>query len=251
MDTGTYIEVTDRDGWHKEFPLAGRIAFIGSGPNDNVLLDPGHGGRVVERHLQIILPEDNSPQFQVVNFGAEPVERDRDRPIPPWEPGYLTDGDCLRLGDFRLVFHLGSTGRAFAPPGTGRMAPPAPATPERSSACIGLSLALDDLALCLDRRLEGVAVLQNLGGKQGVQFRLDLAGLPAGSYSIGPAPILYPNGEGKVRVSLSHPRGPALPAGPCRIVVSASAPDAYPGEAASAAQVIEIEPYYSHSLRVR
>ena len=49
---------------------------------------------------------------------------------------------------------------------------------------------------------------------------------------------------------LLHPLAPTPEAGQCHIRIRASAPDAYPGESTTLSQVIRIQPFYSHSLRL-
>ena len=100
-----------------------------------------------------------------------------------------------------------------------------------------------------DHPLTGSITVKNLGNQTGVQFKLEVDGLDPKYYEIGPAPILFPNVEREIYFHLRHPRSPELPAGDYRITIRATAPEAYPGEAAMVSQMIRILPYYSHEVR--
>lgn len=139
---------------------------------------------------------------------------------------------------------------AETPPAVPAAPLPPAGGPDRTSPVIGIELAFAEYALSADVPLEGTVTVRNLGTQPGVQFHLELDGLPTECCTLGPGPILFPNGERDVFVRLTHPRSSGIPAGPRRITVQASAPDAYPGEAASTSQTIEILPFHGHTMKV-
>lgn len=125
------------------------------------------------------------------------------------------------------------------------------APPELSTSdVIGVDLSLSGTALGPNSPLEGVIKVRNLGDQTGVQFKLTVEGLAAENYSIGPGPILFPNAEREVPLRLYHPQKPEPLAGEHRIQIHATAPNEYPGERATASQVIQILPFYRHRLQM-
>ena len=58
---GPQVEVVDRDGWRKAFPLEKHIVHIGSDPRNDVVLDSRRGAGVAARHLQLIALPANLP----------------------------------------------------------------------------------------------------------------------------------------------------------------------------------------------
>jgi hypothetical protein len=113
---------------------------------------------------------------------------------------------------------------------------------------MGVTLSLPRTELSPDRPLDGVITVRNLGEVTGVQFHMELQGLERDRYDIGPAPILFPNAERQVSLQLRHPKRPSPPAGSHTVTVRVTAPDAYPGEEATASAAIDILPYRSHRL---
>ncbi len=126
------------------------------------------------------------------------------------------------------------------------VAPPKPST----SDVIGVDLSLSGTTLGPNSPLEGMIKVRNLGDQTGVQFKLTVEGLAAENYSIGPGPILFPNAEREVPLRLYHPQKPEPLAGEHHIQIHATAPNEYPGERATASQVIQILPFYRHRLRI-
>jgi hypothetical protein len=98
--------------------------------------------------------------------------------------------------------------------------------------------------------LEGIVAVRNLGSEPGAQFRLSVEGLDPECYEIGPGPILFPNVEKGVYLSIRHPRGPGILAGQRQISIEATAPEAYPGERVTVVQVLHFLPFYAHSIRL-
>lgn len=255
------VEITDKEGWRKVFPLSKSLVHIGSDARNDVVLETWRGGGVSGRHLQLIAAPGQGSRYRAVNLGDSDVrlESSGGRLLKPRSATEIADGERVRLGDFVLVFRLSTAAAAAAaaaPPPPLRQAAaaspaaaPARASVAESSSVIGLTLTLPETALFPDRPLEGVVSVQNLGDKPGVQFKLAVEGLDADCYAIGPGPILFPGVAKDVRLRLSHSRRPEPPAGRHEIRVRATA-DEYPGEVMAVVQEIEIQPYFSHLLRL-
>ncbi len=253
-----WVQITDREGWRKEFPLDRRLVHIGSAGGNDIVLDTMHGSGVAPRHLQLIAGADGQ-HYRAINLGDSDVllEGIKSASVSPRSAVQIVDGESLRLGDFVLEFHL--TGMVASPPApvAGREVAAAgevhgaPTTrAQEASAVIGLGLSLPVVGLHPDRPLEGVVTVQNLGDEPGVQFILELEGVEADCYELGPGPILFPSVEKGVKLRLHHPRGPEPAAGRYPIRIRATAPEAYPGEAAVVTREIQILPYYRHELRL-
>lgn len=251
------IRVIDRDGWRHEFALDKALLYIGSAPGNDIVLPIDRGTGVAARQLQLVALGDEDPRYRVVNLGPGEVRLTAGdapsslAPLAPRGVGILADGDGLQLGDFSLAFHLGE---GLDVPAQGRTASAqrratAPRSGSRASGDIGLSFDLPQTVLDADHDVEGVIGVRNAGDKPGVQFRIDLVGLPAECYDMGPGPILFPGAEKLVPLRIHHPRGPVPPAGDYKVVVRVSAPEAYPGQRAEAAATIRVAPYYRHTLR--
>ena len=116
---------------------------------------------------------------------------------------------------------------------------------------IGLNVMLSHTQLVPDQTIEGAITIKNLGDKTGVQFKIEIDGFDPESYDVGPAPILFPDVEKKVPFRLRHPQRATPPAGNRRLTIRVTAPAAYPGEVATASQVIRVTPYLKHSLSLK
>jgi hypothetical protein len=271
MNQRNRFDIIDRDGWRREFPFDKAIVYIGSDPGDDVCLEPHHGGGVMPRHLQIIAPASTGGMYRMVNLGDADVfvGAAADRSVPPRSFANLSDGEGIQVGDFRLTFRagdamltLGPGGRAYAPPtgvtgaAVANGAPAfgvllaAPAGSGRTSAAIGLRLSLPSAQLAPDRPLVGSILVSNLGEKPGVQFRLEAEGLEPDCLEIGPGPLLFPGAEKAISLLVRHSKRSAPPAGVHRLVIKASAPEAYPGDSMTITQDIQVLPYLRHTLRL-
>jgi hypothetical protein len=277
MDARSKVSITDKDGWLKEFPLQKPLIHVGSDPRNDIVLEVARGEGVVPRHLQLIAMPGRG--YRAINLNEADVLLGEagDRVLLPHSVIDIADGECVRLGQYRLVFHLNAEPVALNPQqpspvmpatsaGPGLVAPridvppvtsgrPAPSAPvaaaveaEKASATIGLKLSLPQAVLDPACPLEGAVTVRNLGKEPGVQFKLGVEGLDSDCYEIGPGPILFPGVEKGVYLRLYHPRRPGLAAGRHEICVNATAPDAYPGESVTVCREIEVLPYFKHSL---
>jgi len=243
MSSDNILEVTDKEGWKKVFPLEKAIIYVGSDPRNDVPLDPVRGSGVSRRHLQLIAVTGTG--YRLINMGETDVRLGvhGETSLPPRAFLELNPGEKVQVGDFVLRFEgdtpllMGDAG-ANTLPGSQR------------SRSIGLSLVLPSTQLELDKPLEGTVVVRNWGRQTGVQFKLDVDGLDPQLLEIGPGPILFPNAEKEVYFRVHHPRAAKPAAGDYRLRIRATAPQAYPGEAAVVTQTIQLMPYYNHKLRL-
>lgn len=274
MTPGNRIEIVDRDGWRKEFPLQKPLLHLGSDGRNDIVLDPHRGAGVAPRQLQLIALADGQPGYRAINLGdaAVPVAPEgqgsagEPRTLAPRSVAQVADGDCVQLGEFRLIFHLPGGGahssgavppqerapRVHRPEAAARepaatTLPPGPGN-WQSSASIGLRLAFGRPVVHPEEDLEGIVTVKNLGQEPGAQFRLKVEGLEPDCYEIGPGPILFPQVEKGVYLRISHPRSPAILAGKREVIIRATAPEAYPGESVTVSQAVEFLPYYHHTL---
>jgi len=229
-----YIIVTNQEGWRKEFLLEKNLIYIGSAPDNDIVLGFEQGGGVAQRHLQLIAMPGG---YRAVNLSDASIMMG-DGQIEPRFAVDVGDGTNLVLGDFDIIFHfdevLAATASGTSP-----------------SNAIGLRLSLPrTVILTPDQPVEGAVTIRNLGTESGVQFLLELEGLDPDSYEMGPGPILFPNAEKDVFLRLYHPRKPQPPAGQHYIRIRASAPDAYAGQSAVESREVSILPYYHHTLRL-
>ncbi len=241
------VEVVDREGWRRVYPLQKAIVHIGAAPGNDIVLDAARGSGVGPRHIQLIARAGGGQGYRLVNMGDSDILVGADRRITPRSFIDLADGEQVRLGEFTLVFTGGGVG-------AGAVLTPAmaggPAAVGGSSGGIGLSLSMPRVQLAPHEALDGSILVRNLGDKAGAQFKLEVEGLEPDWFEIGPGPILFPGASKEVVLRLFHPGRPTPGAGDYRFVVRATAPAAYPGESATAVQVIQILPFYSHKLRI-
>jgi hypothetical protein len=249
------LEITDKDGWRREFPLQKSVTYIGSDPTSDIVLETWHGTGVAPRHVQIISLAAEGLGYRLVNLGDSDIllGASGERPVSPRSFSPMSDGERMRLGDFALVFHAGEvapTSVAAAMPAGRTVAAPADTGRPQTSDVIGLKVSLPGVQLSPDRSLDGTVNVSNLGNRPGVQFKLVVEGLASDCYEIGPGPVLFPGAEKPVMFRLCHPCKPQPLAGEHRFSIRATAPDAYPGESAVVFQTVDILPFYSHRLRL-
>ncbi len=253
------LEITDKDGWRKVYPLSKIITYIGSDAQNDIVLETWHGAGVASRHVQLISLTADAQGYRLVNLGDTDIRlgESGDRSALPHSFVQLSDGERMRLGDFVLIFHAGESvpsaavGGAVAALGTTNVTLPrsvgAEAIPSKT---IGLRLSLPATRVSPDQPVEGAVYVTNLGNKPGVQFKLAVEGLEQDCYEMGPGPVLFPGAEKATVFRLRHSRKPKPPAGEQRFSVRVTASDAYPGESAVVSQVVQILPFYSHKLRL-
>ncbi len=236
MNPQVKIEVIDKDGWRKEFSFQKSLFHIGSAALNDLVLENARGGGVAARHAQLIALQDGSG-YRLVNLGDTDIllNETGDKRAAPHAVAIVSDGNVIKIGDFTLIFHGEALLVAAAP------------TDSRSSH-IGLRLSLPRTQLAPHQNIAGVLAVANHGDKAGVQFDLDLEGLESDCYNIEPAPLLPSGAEREVTLRIFH-RGDKPIAGEHTLTIRAVAPDAYPGEEATVTCVIQVQPFYKHTLR--
>ncbi|MCC7360149.1 MAG: hypothetical protein IT317_11760 [Anaerolineales bacterium] len=245
MSDDNVIEVTDKDGWKKTFPLEKAIIYVGSDPRNDIVLDATRGSGVARRHLQLISVTGGTG-YRAINMGDSEVKYgpQGENTLNPRAFVELNPGEKVRLGDFVLSFQ-GEAPSTFDSADDGLLS-----AGDKRSRSIGLRLNLPSNQLGLDQPIDGTVTVRNWGTKTGVQFKLEVDGLDPACLEIGPGPLLFPNAEKEVAFRVHHPRAAKPPAGDYRLRIRASAPAAYPGESAIVTQVIQVLPYFSHKVRL-
>lgn len=245
VNTKNTLQITDRDGWKKDFPLEKSIVYIGSDPGNDVVLERGRGGGVAARHLQLVPLAAQGSGYRLVNLAdADVLLGESGEHLAPYSFAQVAGGQRIRVGDFTLILKGVLEEPALS------LSKGVPKGEEHTSVGIGLRLSLPQTQLAPHRPLEGAVIVRNLGDQTGVQFKLEVQGLDPDCYEMGPGPILFPNAEKTVVLRLHHPEKPTPPAGEHSLTIRATAPDAYPGESAVVSQIIGILPFYHHSLRL-
>lgn len=239
------VDVVDRDGWRKRYPVEKNIIHIGSDPRNDIVLEPQRGVGVSVRHVQMI-PGGNGA-YRLVNVGDQEVYlgEGRDRRVPPRAFADVAIGETVRIGDFSLIFGGASNG---AGPG---FAVGAAMGALRESQSLSVRLSLTRNEIRPDEPIDGVIIVRNQGEKSGVQIRLDVEGLENHLYEIGPGPILATDAEARVYLRLQQPPDVHLPAGERTMVVRATAPQAYLGESATASQVVVVAARHDYRLKIQ
>jgi len=249
------LEITDKDGWRIEYPLNKIITYIGSDAQNDIVLETWHGTGVAARHVQLISLAAEGQGFRLVNLGDTDIRlgESGDRAALPRTFIQLMDGERIRLGDFMLIFHVGEFAASAAAGGAAAAnvaLPRSVGAEATASKTIGLRLSLPGTRVSPDQPIEGAVYVTNLGNKPGVQFKLAVEGLEPDCYEMGPGPVLFPGAEKATVFRLRHSRKPKPPAGEQRFSIRATASDAYPGESAVVSQVVQIQPFYGHKLRL-
>jgi hypothetical protein len=239
---GFSIVVTDRDGWRKEYPLARSIIHVGSAPNNEIVLEPAHGGGVAARHVQIIATAQGA---RLVNIGSSAITigsagQNTAQPLAVVD---IPTGEVVRIGDYTLTIQTNGAAVRAATSG-----PAGSAAASSGFGVIGLRASFPATQLWPDKPLDGTVLVRNLGDKSGAQFKLEIEGLEPAYFEIGPGPVLFPGAEKPVMLRLSHPKRPSPPAGDLRLQIRATAPTAYPDAAATLTQIIQVMPYYHYRL---
>lgn len=267
------VEVIDKGGWSRSFPLNKNIIHIGSDARNDIVIETWHGTGLAARHLQLVPSPTSSLGYRLVNMGTIEVllGSNGERSLPPRAAIDLADGDIVSLGELTFIFHGEGSGAPSAasvanaaaagvvaataaqPSAANRAAPvagmaTATVAAARKGNPIGLSLTLSQALLAPGQPIDGAITIKNQGDKTGVQFKIEVEGFDSDSYELGPAPILFPDVEKQVLFRLRHPQKPNPSAGDRRLTIRVTAPNAYPGEVATVSQVIQVASYIKHSL---
>ncbi len=251
MNQPSELEVINRDGWSRTYPLRKRIISLGSAHNSDIVLESAFGAGVEFLHAQLVAVSHQPNTYTLVNVVDMPIALGTDgrQTLPASSAISLEDKQCFTLGEFTLIFHQTGKKEPVPPAPMAIAAPQAPARVQPSGQGIGLALALESRQLLARQSIQGVITVRNLGRQSEVKFILKLEGLEPDCYDLAPGPVLAAGAEQKVLFSLHH-RGHKPLAGDWRIVIRASAPGAYPGETATVSEIIQVLPFYHHHLRL-
>jgi hypothetical protein len=254
MATGNTIEVQDKDGWRRTYPVEKNILYIGSMEGNDITLDSWRGAGVTARHLQVIyLP---GQRYRLINLSDQeiPLGTSGARNIEPRASADVSHGQQLTLGDFRLTFK--TDGRSIGPAGNTTTASlPAAAVgstigTEIGSDYIGLSVFLNQTYLSPDSSIDGNITITNNGDRPGVQFKIEVDGLPESCFNVGAGPILFPRAEKSVPLRMYHPQTATPPSGEYPVRIYVTAPEGYPREQAVALVNITLMPFFEHSVQL-
>ncbi len=238
------IKVTDRSGWGKTFSIEQdkSIVYIGADADNDIVLDSSRG--IAPRHAQLIWVSGQG--YRLVNLGTEGREVRVNSSGAMLSSHAFTDvvtGSSITMGDFTLTFQFGANFHSYASSTA--------ISVSNTSRNIELKLSLPRTKLVPERELEGQVIVRNLGKVGGIQFKLDVSGMPSECYDDITGQILAPGTCGRpIPLRLRHTEKSMPPAGKYTLIVRASAQAAYPGEVVSVSHNIFILPYYQHTMRI-
>ncbi|MEZ4634894.1 MAG: FHA domain-containing protein [Caldilineaceae bacterium] len=133
------VEVTDREGWRKEYALNKAILHIGSDSRNDVVLEATRGAGIEARHAQLIAADGGRLSSRQPR--AEPdLAAGQQAQVPPRNAADLFDGDVMQIGEHTFRFFITAG----------------------ASQAIGLSFRLSDTELTVDAQIEGIVTVQNL-----------------------------------------------------------------------------------------
>ncbi len=271
------IEVTDRDGWRKEFPLLRNLVMVGSDPANDISLPEARGQGAEPRHLQILLNPQDTGACRIINMAKNPVEiviAGEVTWLAPSTAMMVSMESALRIGEYQLQLHgfattprnygtnsngvgetaafQGVTPTPWSPVNENRIDPSfthAP-SPTYGKGSIGLAVRMSRPTLTPTEPAEATISIANRGTKTAVQFRLMIEGLPAECYEVPPLPLLFPNAEKTLTIQLRHP-DKSLQAGSHPVRFVALAPDAYPDEQTVVQHTVVVPTIYAHEVTLR
>ena len=233
------VKIKDQFGWERTVELEKPLALIGSSPSSDICLPEGHGGGVAPIHLQLICSGTTEESFRLFNISDLQVSimeqaSGFEVPLMPGSARLIGKEDVLRIGDFLLDLNL-LTSEAVVN--------------QQRTENIGMSLELPAITLYPGEKLSGLLSVKNYGARKRCQFEIDLNGLPDDCYQIAPAPLLYPGAEEKLLIRFFHRRTrPA--AGPCEIIIRATAAASYPTEQILIRQTLNVQPVFNYRLEM-
>ena len=108
------VEVIDKGGWSRSFPLNKNILHIGSDARNDIVIETWHGAGLAARHLQLVPSPTSGLGYRLVNMGTTEVllGPNGERSLLPRAAIDLADGDIVRLGELMFVFRSEGAGGA-------------------------------------------------------------------------------------------------------------------------------------------
>jgi hypothetical protein len=225
------IKIIDANGWSKLFEIKKAITQIGSASYIDIQLP---SASIAPLQLQILANPSLPTSCRIVNMAAR-LEVINNKSVHNLESHTTYDvnsGDEIQLGEYRIIFQL-----------------PLATIVQQTSNCIEASVSFQDTILQPYLSLDGLLTVKNVGGKDGCQFQVEIAGLPENCYRIDPIPLLYSGAQEEVRLRLFH--NTIYPqAGFHNLLISIKAPDTYPSEALVIKQGIFVAPVFRQSIEI-
>lgn len=228
------VEVIDKTGWSKSYPIDRRITQIGGGDWNHIVVDTSRGTGLYPNQAQLIYLPEEGGIFRLVNLGEDAVnvvEPTREA-IAPLSYIDIEKDTQVIVGEFILFFRVNNS-NAFAE--------------KYLTDNIQAQLIFNDEQLIVGGALNGKLVIGNIGDRPHTQFEIDLEGLPAECYEVPPPPLLFPNAEAEVPVRIFHRTRLPL-AGKTTFEITISAPHAYPGEVITISQTIHVSPHLEYHV---
>src|SRR5690242_19379901 len=101
MSDDNVIDVTDREGWKRTFPLEKAIIYVGSDPRNDIVLEANRGSGVARRHLQLISVTGGSG-YRAINMGDSAIKygAQGENSLAPRAFVELNPGEKVTVGDF-------------------------------------------------------------------------------------------------------------------------------------------------------
>lgn len=214
------ISIVDEQGWSKNVVLERSLLRVGASQKNDIVLQaigyPDHFFQVqtdpAGREPSTILCFSN--QLSLLQAGVR-VSPAVVTPTP------IRSGDTVELPHHTLTIVFGQD--------------------QTTSANIQVSVTIPPADLKPGKGLEAVVKVKNLGVRSGCQFQVDVEGLPDACYQLEPMAMLYAGAEEETRLRLFH-QGTEPLAGVLPVLISASSPESYPGEVATAKAMLSVAP---------
>jgi hypothetical protein len=225
------LKIVEANGWAKVVQVQRAITRVGSADSNDIQLP---SAQVAPLQLQILYAPDLPSSCRLVNLGPELLllRNDSELAVTPFQIIDIFDGDQVDIGSYKLVFQL-----------------PLASHSVQISKLIEASLVFPEAVLHPDSILTGILRVKNTGERQGVQFQVNLNGLPHDCYQIDPIPLMYPGAEEEVQVRLFH-RTTAPPAGNHELLLTVTAPVDYASEELVIRQGLYVTPVLKHELTI-
>jgi hypothetical protein len=254
------IQVKDKRGWQKQFPIEDKILlFIGAGPHDDILLNsaPQEDALPVgPRQAQLLnLHErslENKPMLQLINLSQVPIALQLAKASQPTEvesyvKADIVVGDAFCIGGYTLRLEDDE-----ASPQKGANADASDYVSSQGD--IGLSFELSNPVLAPHGAVQGRITVRNNGPRKAAQFQLSvwLDGAINAACQLSTASFaLYPNASQEATVWVRHPCNATLTADEHVLEVRVEAPGAYPNQTQAATRPLRVLPCFDHEVRLR
>ena len=214
------VSIVDAQGWSKNIVVERSLLRVGASPKNDIVLQ---GGGYPDHFFQIQADPSGRESSTLLSFSSQlsllqaglRTSPATATPIP------IRSGDTVELPHHKLTIVFSQA--------------------QTSSGNIQVSITIPPADLKPGKGLEAVVRVKNLGVKSGCQFQVEVEGLPESCYQLEPIALLYAGAEEEIRLRLFH-QGTEPLAGVVPLVISASSPESYPGEVATAQGLVRVAP---------